>query len=82
MPKFGGPVAEDIRMTLQAFNQLIKEMVPLQGELCPLKGKMVNPFNNQAMPDLSCPSLKFGGKRRNTKRRKHYSKKSKSLKRK
>jgi hypothetical protein len=82
MPKFGGPVAEDIRMTLQAFNQLIQEMVPLQGELCPLKGKMVNPFNNQTMPDLSCPGLKFGGKRRHTKRRKHYSKKSKSLKRK
>jgi hypothetical protein len=81
MPKFGGPVAEDIRMTLQAFNQLIEEMVPLQGELCPLKGKMVNPFNNQTMPDLSCPSLKFGGKRHRTKRRKQYSKKSKSFKR-
>jgi hypothetical protein len=82
IPKFGGPVAEDVRMTLQAFNQLIQEMVPLQGELCPLKGKMVNPFNNQTMPDLSCPGLKFGGKRRHTKRRKYYSKKSKSFKRK
>ena len=80
MPKIGGSVAEDRRMTLQAFNQLIQEMVPLQGELCPLQGKMFNPFNNQIMPDLSCPGLKFGGKRR-TKRRGHRSKKSKSLKR-
>ena len=81
MPKFGGPVAEDIRMTLQAFNQLIQEMVPLQGELCPLKGKMSNPFNNQTMPDLSCPGLKFGGKRRHTKRRKHKKSKKSNTRR-
>jgi len=80
MPKFGGPVAEDTRMTLQAFNQLIEEMVPLSGELCPLQGKMVIPFTDQIMPDLSCPGLKFGGKRRNTKRRKNFSKKNKSCK--
>ena len=61
--KIGGPVAEDRRMTLQAFNTLIKQMVPIQGDLCPQKGQMSNPFNNQIMPDLSCPGLKFGGRR-------------------
>jgi hypothetical protein len=80
MPKFGGPVAEDTRMTLQAFNKLIEEMTPLTGDLCPLQGKMVIPFTDEMMPDLSCPGLKFGGKRRNTKRRKNLSKKSKSYK--
>lgn len=61
--KIGGPVAEDRRMTLQAFNTLIEQMVPIQGDLCPQKGQMSNPFNNQIMPDLSCPGLKFGGRR-------------------
>jgi hypothetical protein len=36
-------------------------MVPLQGNLCPLKGKIVNPFDNQVMPNLGCPGIKFGG---------------------
>jgi hypothetical protein len=61
--KIGGPVAEDRRMTLQAFNTLIKQMVPIKGELCPLSGKMSDPFNDQIMPDLSCPGLKIGGRR-------------------
>ena len=60
---FGGPVAEDRRMTLQAFNTLIQQMVPIKGELCPLSGQMSNPFNDQIMPDLSCPGLKIGGRR-------------------
>ena len=62
---FGGPVAEDRRMTLQAFNTLIQQMVLIQGDLCPLSGKISNPspFNNQIMPDLSCPGLKIGGRR-------------------
>jgi hypothetical protein len=79
---FGGPVAEDIRMTTQAFNALIQQMVPIQGDLCPQSGKMFNPFNNQVMPDLSCPGLKIGGKSKlntrklNTRRyKKHKSKK-------
>jgi hypothetical protein len=42
-------------------------MVPIQGDLCPLKGEMFNPFNNQIMPDLSCPGSKFGGRRRTRK---------------
>jgi len=62
MPKLGGPIAEDRRMTLQAFNTLIQQMVPLSGDLCPQQGKMVDPFNNSVMPDLSCPGAKFGGK--------------------
>jgi hypothetical protein len=61
---FGGPVAEDIRMTLQAFNTLIQQMVPIQGDLCPQSGKIFNPFNNQIMPNLSCPGLKIGGRRK------------------
>jgi hypothetical protein len=64
IPKFGGPVAEDRRMTKEAFNTLIQQMVPLEGNLCPQKGEMSNPFNNQIMPDLSCPGSKFGGTRR------------------
>jgi hypothetical protein len=84
---FGGPVSEDRRMTLQAFNTLIQQMVPIQGELCPLSGKMFNPFNNQIMPDLSCPGLKinFGGRRKlkskKLKYKKHKSKKNKSRRR-
>jgi hypothetical protein len=84
---FGGPVSEDRRMTLQAFNTLIQQMVPIQGELCPLSGKMFNPFNNQIMPDLSCPGLKinFGGRRKlkskKLKYKKHKSKKNKSHRR-
>lgn len=61
--KIGGEVAEDRRVTKQAFDTLIQQMVPLQGNLCPQSGQMANPFNNQIMPDLSCPGLKFGGKR-------------------
>ena len=82
---FGGPVAEDRRMTLQAFNTLIQQMVPIQGDLCPLSGKIFNPFNNQIMPDLSCPGLKIGGRRINKskklKYKKHKSKKNKSRRR-
>jgi hypothetical protein len=62
--KIGGPIAEDRRMTMQAFNSLVQQMEPIQGDLCPQKGKMFNPFNAQIMPDLSCPGLKFGGGRR------------------
>lgn len=65
--KIGGEVAEDRKVTKQAFDTLIQQMVPLQGNLCPQKGQMSNPFNNQIMPDLSCPGLKFGGKRRSSK---------------
>jgi hypothetical protein len=79
---FGGSVAEDRRMTLQAFNTLIKQMVPITGDLCPLSGQMFNPFNNQIMPDLSCPGLKinFGGRRKlkskKLKYKKHKNRKS------
>ena len=81
--KIGGPVAEDRRMTLQAFNTLIQQMVLIQGDLCPLSGKMFNPFNNQIMPDLSCPGLKinFGGRRtRKSKKLKYKKPKSKKNK--
>ena len=76
---FGGPVAEDRRMTLQAFNTLIQQMVQIQGDLSPLSGKMFNPFNNQIMPDLSCPGL-IGGRRKlkskKLKYKKHKTRKS------
>ena len=62
--KIGGEIAEDRKMTKQAFDTLIQQMVPLQGNLCPQKGQMSTPFNNEIMPDLSCPGAKFGGKRR------------------
>ena len=69
--KIGGEVSEDRRMTKDAFNSLVQQAVPLQGNLCPQKGQMVNPFNNSIMPDLSCPGSKFGGKSRNRKTIKH-----------
>lgn len=75
--KIGGEIAEDRKMTKQAFDTLIQQMVTLQGNLCPQKGQMSNPFNNQVMPDLSCPGAKFGGKKyrrkltRKLKTRKH-----------
>ena len=77
--KIGGPVAEDRRMTLQAFNTLIQQMVQIQGDLCPLSGTTSNPFNNQIMPDLSCPGL-IGGRRINKSKKLKY-KKHKSKKR-
>jgi hypothetical protein len=57
-------------MTNIAFNKLIQQMVPIQGNLCPQKGQMADPFNNQAMPDLSCPGAIFGGKKRTKKNKK------------
>lgn len=77
--KIGGEVAEDRRMTMQAFNSLLQQMVPLKGNLCPQSGQIVNPFNDQMMPDLSCPGLKVGGKRgkkRTLKQRKNRRNKS------
>jgi hypothetical protein len=59
MPKIGGSVAQDVRMTSSAFNLLIQQMIQITGDLCPQKGKMFDPFNNQIMPDLSCPGLKI-----------------------
>jgi hypothetical protein len=79
LPKIGGPVAEDRRMTATAFNTLIEQMIPLSDNLCPQQGKTVNPFNNQIMPDLSCPGAKFGGKRNNkSKNKKSRNKKSRN----
>jgi hypothetical protein len=52
-------------------------MVTLQGNLCPQKGRMANPFNNEVMPDLSCPALMFGGKK--TKKQRKYKKLSRKL---
>jgi hypothetical protein len=84
MPKFGGPVSEDVRMTLQAFNTLIGQMITITGNLCPQSGKMSNPFNNMIMPILSCPGSKItvGGRRKpNThKYKKRKSKRHKSIK--
>ena len=74
--KIGGKVSEDRRMTGDAFNLLINQMVPLTGNLCPQSGTMANPFNNQIMPDLSCPGAKFGGRRRRT-HKKNKNKKTK-----
>jgi hypothetical protein len=81
--KIGGSVAEDKRMTADAFNILVQQMVPLSGNLCPAKGQMASPFNNKIMPDLSCPVSQVGGKRRTkkTKKRKRTKKTKKRNKR-
>ena len=78
--KIGGEVAEDRKVTKQAFDTLIQQMVPLQGNLCPQKGQMSNPFNNQIMPDLSCPGLKFGGKKHRRKLTRKFSRKPRTRK--
>jgi len=67
----GGPVAEDRRMTFAAFNSLVRAMVPLSGNFCPQKppnqASMVNPFNAEIMPDLSCPvAVVTGGRKKRT----------------
>ena len=79
--KIGGEIAEDNRMTMQAFNALLQQMVSLQGNLCPQKGQMSNPFNNQMMPNLSCPGAKFGGKRRNKRTKKNKKSKRRNTRR-
>jgi hypothetical protein len=64
--KFGGKVAEDIRMTSNAFNSLINQMIQISGDLCPQKGQMATTttFNTETVPDLSCTSVtKIGGKK-------------------
>ena len=72
---FGGPVAEDRRMTLEAFNALIRAMVPLKGDLCPQSApqpiSLVSPFNNQLAPDVSCPGAIVGGRKRANKTKKN-----------
>ena len=55
-------------------------MVPLSGNLCPQKPpqpeSMVNPFNAQIMPDLSCPGAVVTGGR--NKRTRHITRKRSS----
>jgi len=81
MMKIGGEVDEDRRMTMEAFNKLVEQMTPLQGDLCPQKpqnGEITNPFTNQMMPDLSCPGSTHGGKtRRRTRKNKNKNKNKK-----
>lgn len=78
--KIGGEIAEDRKVTKEAFDTLIKQMVTLQGNLCPQKGQMSNPFNNQIMPDLSCPGAKFGGKKNRRKLTRKFSRKPRTRK--
>jgi hypothetical protein len=73
--KIGGKIAEDIRMTKEAFNTLIQQMVPLVGDLCPLQGQLINPFNTQMMPELSCPLVTLGGNKKRSKKSKKTCKK-------
>jgi hypothetical protein len=60
--KLGGPVAEDVRMTREAFDFLIQNMTPISISSkvpAPLTGTIVNPFivgnqKPQLMPKLDC----------------------------
>ena len=82
LTKIGGEVAEDRRVTNQAFNTLVQKMVPLQQDnLSPLQGEIVNPFNNDIMPNLSCPGTKFtGGSKKRGRSYKSVTRKLKSRK--
>lgn len=52
-------VAEDVKMTKTAFDALVKNMVPLSGNLSPQSGPLVEGiFTDKQMPDISCPSEK------------------------
>ena len=64
-------------MTIKAFDKLIQNMELQQGNLCPNEGHLLNPFNNEIMPDLSCPGIMFGGKKY---RRKLKTRKNKKIK--
>jgi hypothetical protein len=56
MLKIGGKIAEDIRMTAKVFNNFIIAMEPITDtDKCPQRGKMLDPFDNNVMPELSCP---------------------------
>jgi len=69
--KIGGKVKEDIRMTPLAFNKLMDNMNPIQGDLCPKDYEKsglqlaTDVFINMGMPELSCPSAIIGGKIKN-----------------
>jgi hypothetical protein len=76
--KIGGKVEEDRRMTLQSFQSLVNQMSPLSGNMCPQSGPVVNSFNNQMMPDLSCMEVKVGGKRLRRKKTKKHNNSRKS----
>jgi len=78
---FGGKVAEDIRMTAKAFNLFIIAMKPITDvNKCPQKGETIDsPFDNNVMPELSCPGAKFDYSGGRTRKRKsnHYTRKNK-----
>jgi hypothetical protein len=86
--KIGGKIAEDIRMTAKVFNNFIIAMEPITDtDKCPQRGKMLDPFDNNVMPELSCPggasavasAVARGG--RKTKKRKFvkYTRKNKKV---
>uniref|UniRef100_A0A6C0LCT2 Fungal lipase-type domain-containing protein n=1 Tax=viral metagenome TaxID=1070528 RepID=A0A6C0LCT2_9ZZZZ len=54
MPKIGGDVKEDVKMTKEAFTLLVSEMKPLTGDLCPKTGPLIEDiFTAVVMPDIS-----------------------------
>lgn len=69
---FGGPIAEDVNMTGDAFKQLVtlinSSPLLVLNNLCPMSGSIVDPFTNVTMPApiLGCAksaSPTMGGRR-------------------
>ena len=78
LTRHGGPVAEDVRMTSKAFNSLIEQMTPIQGDdLCPLSGTIISPFDNNMMPVLTSDPIKKGGRRTRKNKKSKKSRKTK-----
>jgi hypothetical protein len=85
MPKIGGKVAEDIRMTAKAFNLFIIAMKPITDvNKCPQKGETIDsPFDNNVMPELSCfggdsaGTAVTGGNKTRKRKSNHYTRKNK-----
>ena len=71
--KIGGEVAQDVKMTFNAYNKLIQAMKPLEGDLCPQLGEDINPFTQEMAPKLGCEALQKGGRRQRTRRYKKCS---------
>jgi hypothetical protein len=70
----GGTVAEDIRVSPEAFMSLINQMKPMYlANSLPMSGNMATSttFTNKMMPTIGCASLadQDGGKKKNTRRK-------------
>jgi hypothetical protein len=66
---FTKEIEEDVRMSKEAFENLMNKLAPLNNaDYAPLEGVMENPFTDKLMPDISCQLVKSTG---GTRKRSH-----------